>query len=126
MKKLLLLLTLCIASLIRVNALVISEIFSNPVGEDNGREWVEVYNDADVAVELSAVSLSVKGATPIVVAAPGLTNRPPPPADVGIPATGASQTNPSGMVRGPDGWMTPGVLSNSTDMALTPCRRCLL
>ncbi len=66
MKKLLLLLTLCIASQIRADALIINEIFSNPTGDDNGREWVEIYNDTENQIELSSISLSVKGGTPVV------------------------------------------------------------
>ncbi|MEN9552369.1 MAG: hypothetical protein RI935_746 [Candidatus Parcubacteria bacterium] len=48
-------------------ALVISEIFSNPVGDDNGREWVELYNDTRDIIDLTTLSLSIKGATPIPV-----------------------------------------------------------
>ncbi len=66
MKKLLLLLTLCIASQIRADALIINEIFSNPTGDDNGREWVEIYNGTENQIELSSISLSVKGGTPVV------------------------------------------------------------
>ncbi len=66
MKKLLLLLTLCIASQIRADALIVNEIFSNPTGDDNGREWVEIYNDTESQVDLSSLSISIKGGAPIV------------------------------------------------------------
>ncbi len=67
MKKLLLLFTLCTVGLIRVDALVINEIFSNPTGDDSGREWVEIYNNTENQIELSTLSLSIKGGTSIAV-----------------------------------------------------------
>ena len=39
-------------------ALVISEIMSNPTGTDNGREWIELYNDAQDPVDLSGLTVS--------------------------------------------------------------------
>jgi hypothetical protein len=40
---------------------------SNPVGDDSGREWVEVYNNTSLPVDLSSLSMSIKGATPVGV-----------------------------------------------------------
>lgn len=48
-----------------VSALVVSEIMSNPTGDDNGREWIELYNDGSAEVDLSSLSVSIKGANPI-------------------------------------------------------------
>ena len=39
-------------------ALVVSEIMSNPTGTDNGREWIELYNDAQDPVDLSGLTVS--------------------------------------------------------------------
>jgi hypothetical protein len=50
----------------RLNALSINEIFSNPTGDDSGREWIEVYNDNRYAVELNA--WKVKDATDQIIA----------------------------------------------------------
>jgi hypothetical protein len=50
-----------------VHALVISEIMSNPVGDDGGREWIEVYNDSDGSVDLSTLTISIKGGSFIAV-----------------------------------------------------------
>lgn len=43
------------------HALVINEIMSNPVGDDNGREWIEIYNNTDSPVDISSLSISIKG-----------------------------------------------------------------
>jgi hypothetical protein len=51
----------------RLNALSINEIFSNPIGDDSGREWVEIYNETDNPVDISSLTLSIKGGSPIVV-----------------------------------------------------------
>jgi hypothetical protein len=50
----------------RLNALSINEIFSNPTGDDSGREWIEVYNDTDNAVDIGSLTLSIKGGNPII------------------------------------------------------------
>ena len=34
---------------------------SNPVGDDGGREWIEVYNESNSDVDLSTMSVSIKG-----------------------------------------------------------------
>jgi hypothetical protein len=38
--------------------LVITEVFADPVGPDGGREWFEIYNAAEVPVELQGVTAS--------------------------------------------------------------------
>ncbi len=41
--------------------LVINEIMSNPIGDDSGREWVELYNNTDSGVDITSLTISVKG-----------------------------------------------------------------
>ncbi len=65
MKKQLLVLALCIAHYNLANALQITEIFSNPTSDDSGREWVEIYNDTATLIDLSSISLSIKGGSPV-------------------------------------------------------------
>lgn len=93
MKKLLLLLTLCIASHVRADALIINEIFSNPTGDDNGREWVEIYNNTENQIDLSSLSLSIKGGTPIVASqvSGGATLLPGAYAIIGSTVSGATK-----------------------------------
>lgn len=43
---------------VSVQALVISEVMSNPTGTDNGREWIELYNDGIESVDLSGLSVA--------------------------------------------------------------------
>jgi hypothetical protein len=47
------------------SALTINEVMSNPVGDDGGREWIEIYNETENPVDISGLSLSVKGGQPI-------------------------------------------------------------
>ena len=56
-----------IHSILSVHALVINEIMSNPIGDDGGREWIEVYNDSDGSIDLSSLTISVKGVSFAVV-----------------------------------------------------------
>jgi hypothetical protein len=67
MNYIVLLLILC--SISKVSALQISEIYSNPLGDDSGREWFEIYNDSQTPVDIAKVSVSVKGAKPSPVSA---------------------------------------------------------
>jgi Lamin Tail Domain len=61
------------------SALVISEVMFNPSGPDDGREWIELFNDQSAAVDLSGYSLGWGGADytfgtlalPSVLLAPG-------------------------------------------------------
>lgn len=52
--------------IVYAQALVISEVMSNPIGDDSGREWIEVYNDGQSNVDVSSIAVSIKGATPVV------------------------------------------------------------
>lgn len=58
---------LSINSVLCAHALVINEIMSNPVGDDGGREWVELYNDTDGSIDVSNLTVSVKGGSFIAV-----------------------------------------------------------
>ncbi len=64
-RKTLLLFIISSLLITRVNALVINEILSNPVGDDNGREWVEIYNETDQSVDISGLTISIKGGAQI-------------------------------------------------------------
>ena len=44
-----------------VSALTINEIMSNPTGDDGGREWIELYNAEDTDVDISSLTISIKG-----------------------------------------------------------------
>jgi endonuclease I len=41
--------------------LMLSEVFYDPTGSDNGREWVELYNGSSAAIDLSGYSLGNGG-----------------------------------------------------------------
>lgn len=47
------------------SALTINEIMSNPIGDDNGREWLELYNDTGETIDISGLTISIKGGAPI-------------------------------------------------------------
>ncbi len=44
-----------------LRALVINEVMSNPIGDDSGREWIEVYNNTESDIDLTTLTISVKG-----------------------------------------------------------------
>lgn len=44
-----------------VSALTVNEVMSNPAGDDSGREWIEIYNEGDAAIDLSGMAVSIKG-----------------------------------------------------------------
>jgi hypothetical protein len=71
-----LLFILFISGSMRVSALVISEVMSNPTGDDSGREWVELYNDTTSSVDLSSLTISIRGATGIAVTPLGAVSLP--------------------------------------------------
>ncbi len=48
------------------HALLINEVMSNPTGDDGGREWIELYNDATETVDVSSLTISVKGGIPLI------------------------------------------------------------
>lgn len=52
---------LVVMGITSTHALVISEVMSNPTGDDSGREWIELYNDSGADADLSSVSISIKG-----------------------------------------------------------------
>jgi hypothetical protein len=66
MKKLLIL-VIGLSGAVQAHALVINEIMSNPTGDDSGREWVEIYNDTQESIDISALTISIKGGTAVVV-----------------------------------------------------------
>ena len=77
MKKTLIVCSL-VVGIVHVGALTISEIMSNPVGDDAGREWIEVYNNEQNPVDISSLTVSVKGASPVgIVILQGDKNIPP-------------------------------------------------
>jgi hypothetical protein len=61
MKKFLLTIVLLVSGYTSSHALVINEIMSNPVGDDGGREWVELYNNSSSSVDISSLTISIKG-----------------------------------------------------------------
>jgi hypothetical protein len=76
--KSVLLALVCISALSNTYALQISEIMSNPSGDDSGREWIELYNNSGDAVDLSALTISIKGGNPdTVTSVSGGTTVPP-------------------------------------------------
>lgn len=57
---------LIISGIRGTQALIISEVMSNPIGDDSGREWIELYNNDTQAVDISTLTISIKGGTPVV------------------------------------------------------------
>lgn len=66
MKKLLSLLFF-ISLISHTDALLISEVMSNPTGDDGGREWIEVFNNTASSIDLSSLTISIKGGTAVAV-----------------------------------------------------------
>lgn len=58
---------LSISIVAHAHALVINEIMSNPAGDDYGREWIELYNNSEETVDLSSLTIAIKGGSPIPV-----------------------------------------------------------
>lgn len=48
-------------SYLKAEALMVSEIISNPVGDDGGREWVEIVNKGETSFDISKITFSIKG-----------------------------------------------------------------
>lgn len=65
MKTFFLLFILTISGIRGTQALLISEVMSNPTGDDSGREWIEVYNNTSSPVDISGLSISIKGGTAV-------------------------------------------------------------
>lgn len=53
--------------MLQAEALVISEVMSNPTGDDSGREWVEIYNETGSTIDLVTMTVSIKGGSFVVV-----------------------------------------------------------
>ncbi len=54
--------SLIITTVTSAHSLNINEVMSNPVGDDSGREWIEIYNASENSVDLSTLTISIKGA----------------------------------------------------------------
>lgn len=77
--------------------LVISEVMFNPTGADDGREWIELFNDSGSAVDLSGYSLGWGGADYTVgaLALPSVTLAAGAYYVIGGPVSDAGNGNPS-------------------------------
>ena len=60
-------LLLLIQTTVSLHALVINEVMSNPIGDDGGREWIEVYNNTESDIDIASLTISIKGASFIPV-----------------------------------------------------------
>lgn len=60
-------LSMLLAGIMQAQALAISEVMSNPIGDDSGREWIEVSNDTASDIDLSAMTVSIKGGSFAIV-----------------------------------------------------------
>lgn len=67
MKTLFLIVFLSISITASSHALIINEIMSNPVGDDGGREWIEIYNNSSSTVDITNLSISIKGGPTVSV-----------------------------------------------------------
>lgn len=67
MKKFFFIISLIVSTVAYGQALSINEIMSNPVGDDGGREWIELYNNGSSSVDLLAITISIKGANAVGV-----------------------------------------------------------
>ena len=65
MKRILITAFLIMSTTVPTWALVINEVMSNPTGDDSGREWIEIYNNEESDVDLSTLTISIKGGAPI-------------------------------------------------------------
>lgn len=63
--KIILITALLACGVVYGEALTISEVMSDPVGTDSGREWIELYNDTASEIDLSTMTVSIKGGTAI-------------------------------------------------------------
>lgn len=92
MKKLLTLF-FYIASISQTQALQISEVMSNPIGDDSGREWIEIYNNTQTTTDLSGLTISIKGGNPITISpvSGGTSLLPNTYAIIGSTVTGATK-----------------------------------
>lgn len=51
--------------IVHTHALIVSEVMSNPTGDDGGREWIEIYNETNSDIDLSSMTVSIKGGTAV-------------------------------------------------------------
>ncbi len=56
--------------IVQTHALIVSEVMSNPTGDDGGREWIEIYNETNTDIDLSSMAVSIKGGTAVVATSP--------------------------------------------------------
>ena len=52
--------------IVQTHALIVSEVMSNPTGDDGGREWIEIYNETNTDIDLSSMTVSIKSGTAVV------------------------------------------------------------
>lgn len=92
--KLFLSIGILVTAILSAQALSITEIMSNPVGDDSGREWIELYNNGNSPVDLSSLAVSIKGGTLVAVVL--LQGNPTiAPGEYAIISSIVSSTNPS-------------------------------
>ena len=68
MRSIIFIFLLTIDSFFFARALVLSEVMSNPIGDDGGREWIEIYNPTDSDIDIAGMTVSIKGGAPIFTA----------------------------------------------------------
>ena len=92
MKKFITLLALIYTTTV-AQALVINEVMSNPIGDDSGREWIELYNNEESVVDISTLTISIKGGTfiPVIQVSGGISISPHGYAIIGSTVSGATK-----------------------------------
>lgn len=99
-------------------SLVVTEVFQNPIGPDEGREWFEVYNPTDAPVALLGVTFrSGSGTTPKIHTVPAAL-------DTLVPAHGylSIGNGTLGSEDGIPGYSWPQlVLSNTSGLIVIQC-----
>ncbi len=82
-----------VSGALSAQALVINEVMSNPIGDDGGREWIEIYNNTDGVVDLSSLTISIKGGSliPVTPVSGGLTISPRGYAVIGSVVSGSTK-----------------------------------
>ena len=82
-----------ITVLSQAHALSISEVMSNPTGDDGGREWIELYNNGTLDIDLSALTISTKSGifVPVVPLSGGVVLVPGKYAIVGSTVAGVTK-----------------------------------
>jgi hypothetical protein len=79
--------------MLHAHALLINEVMSNPVGDDGGREWIELYNNTESPVDVSSLTISIKGGSfiPVTPVAGGVSISPYGYAVIGSTVSGATK-----------------------------------